>query len=159
MGKINYGRVILGGIVGGLVAGFLDWFLNGVLMGQQWDDAMKSLNRQNAFSGAFLYCLFLVYIVGGILLVWLYAAMRPRFGAGVRTAVYTGLIIWALGGLLPNIMNAVMGLYTTRLTFYSTLAGMVELVVGAIVGASLYKEAETARVDYPVAAEASHSAR
>jgi hypothetical protein len=26
MGKINYGRVILGGIVGGIVAGFLDWF-------------------------------------------------------------------------------------------------------------------------------------
>ncbi len=159
MGKINYGRVIVGGIVGGLVAGFLDWFLNGVLMGQQWDDAMKSLNRPNAFSGAFLYCLFLVYVVGGILLVWLYAAMRPRFGAGVRTAVYTGLIIWALGGLLPNIMNAVIGLYSTRLTIYSTLAGMVELVVGSTVGAALYKEAETVHADYPVAAEASSSAR
>jgi hypothetical protein len=26
MGKINYGRVILGGIVGGIVAASLDWF-------------------------------------------------------------------------------------------------------------------------------------
>ena len=94
-----------------------------------------------------------------LLLVWLYAAMRPRFGAGVRTAVYTGLIIWALGGLLPNIMNAVIGLYSTRLTIYSTLAGMVELVVGSTVGAALYKEAETVHADYPVAAEASSSAR
>ena len=34
MGKINYGRVILGGIVGGIVAGTLDWFFNGVLLGQ-----------------------------------------------------------------------------------------------------------------------------
>ena len=142
MGKINYGRVILGGIVGGIIAGFLDWFLNGVLMGQLWEDAMKSLNRPNAFSGAFLFCLFLTYSIGGILLVWVYAAIRPRFGAGVRTAVYTGLVVWAFVALLPNIMNAVTGLYSPRLMLYSALAGIVELVVGAIAGAALYKEAE-----------------
>src|SRR3954469_12119679 len=80
MGKINYGRVILGGVIGGIVAGFLDWFLNGVLMGQLWADAMNSLNRPNAFSATFLVCLFLVYSIGGILMIWMYAAMRPRFG-------------------------------------------------------------------------------
>lgn len=159
MGKINYGRVIVGGIVGGLVAGFLDWFLNGVLMGQQWDDAMKSLNHPNAFTGpAFLFFLFLLYSVGGILLVWVYAAIRPRFGAGVRTAVYAGLVIWALEGLLPSIMNVVTGLYSPRLMFYSTLAGMVELVVGAIVGAALYKEDESTAA-YPAAAEARPTTR
>jgi len=142
MGKINYGRVILGGIVGGIIAGFIDWFLNGVLMGQLWEDAIKSLNRPNAFSGAFLFCLFLTYSIGGILLVWVYAAIRPRFGAGVRTAVYAGLVAWAFAGLLPNMMNAVTGLLSPRLMLYSTLGMIVELVVGAIAGAALYKEAE-----------------
>ena len=143
MGKINYGRVILGGIVGGIIAGFLDWFLNGVLMGQLWEDAMKSLNRPTAFSGAaFLFCLFLLYSIGGILLVWVYAAIRPRFGAGVRTAVHAGLVVWALVDLLPNIMAAVTGVYSPRLMLYSTLAEVVALVVGAIAGAALYKEAE-----------------
>ncbi len=140
MGKINYGRVILGGIVGGIVLGLLDWFLNGVLMGDLWTDAMKSLNRPNAFSGPFLPLLFVLYVVGGILLVWLYAAIRPRFGAGVRTAVYIGLVIWALGGLLPNIMSTVQGMYTPRLMFLTTLAGLVQLLAGAIAGAALYKE-------------------
>ena len=143
MGKINYGRVILGGIVGGIISGFLDWFLNGVLMGKLWEDAMKSLNRPNAFSGAFTSCLFLVFGIGGILLVWVYAAIRPRFGAGVRTAVYTGLVAWAFAVLLPNMLNVVTGLYSPRLMFYSTLAGIVELVVAAIVGAALYKEDAT----------------
>ena len=142
MGKINYGRVILGGIVGGIIAGFLDWFLNGVLMGQLWEDAMKSLNRPNALSGAFLFCLFLIFSIGGVLLVWVYAAIRPRFGAGVRTAVYAGLVVWAFESLLPNIMNAVTGLYRPRLMLYSTLAGVVQMVVGAIAGAALYKEVE-----------------
>ena len=69
MGKINYGRVILGGIVGGLVAGFLDWFFNGVLMSQLWADAAKTLNL-NLNGPAFFFMLFLVFILGGILMVW-----------------------------------------------------------------------------------------
>ena len=151
MGKINYARVILGGIVGGIVAGFLDWFLNGVLMGQRWEDTMKSLNRPNAFSGAFLICLFVCFSIGGILIVWMYAAMRPRLGAGVRTAVCVGLLAWAFWGLLPNTLNVVMGLYGRRLTLYTTLAGIVEAVAGAVVGCALYKEAESTAA-YPAAA-------
>jgi hypothetical protein len=158
MGKINYGRVILGGVVGGIVAGFLDWFLNGVLMGQRWNDAVKSLNRPNAFSGAFLFWLFLGFIIGGTLLVWVYAAIRPRFGPGMRTAVYAGLVVWALAALLPNITNAVIGLYGRRLMLYSTLAAIVETVAGAIVGAALYKEAD-ATAAYPAAAEAHQTSR
>jgi hypothetical protein len=158
MGKINYGRVVLGGIVGGLVAGFLDWFLNGVLVGQHWVNAMKSLNRPNAFSGAFLICLFLVYSIGGILIVWVYAAIRPRFGAGIRTAVYAGLVAWAFASLLPGTMDAVEGLYSPRLMLYAILAGIVELVVGAVIGAALYKEAESTAA-YPAAAEARQTTR
>jgi hypothetical protein len=142
MGKINYGRVVLGGIVGGIVAGVLDWFFNGVLLGQRWADAVKSLNRPAAFSGTFLFCLFLAFSIGGILLVWIYAAIRPRFGAGLRTAVYAGLAVWALGSL-TNMMNAVTGLYGRRLMLYTTLFGLVEVVAGAIIGCSLYKEAES----------------
>jgi hypothetical protein len=151
MGKINYGRVVLGGVVGGLVAGFLDWFLNGVLMGQHWVNAMNSLNRPNALSGAFLFCLFLVYSVGGILIVWVYAAIRPRFGAGVPTAIYAGLVAWVLAIVLPSTMDAVEGLYSLRLMLYVMLAGVVELVVAAIIGAALYKEVESTTA-YPAAA-------
>lgn len=156
MGKINYGRVVLGGIVGGLVAGVLDWFFNGVLMGQRWEDTMTSLNRPNAFSGTFLFCLFLAFSIGGILCVWVYAAIRPRLGAGMRTAAYVGLIAWAFWCLLPNILNMVMGIYGRRLTLYTTLAGIVEGLVLAMVGAALYKEEATAA--YP-AAEAHQAVR
>ena len=158
MSKMNYGRVILGGVIGGIVAGFLDWFLNGVLMAQPWTDAMKSLNRPTAFSGAFLFCLFLAFSVGGILIVWIYAAIRPRFGAGMRTALRAGLLAWAFAILLPNMMNAVTGLYSARLMLYATGTGLVEIVVGAMIGAALYKEAESTAA-YPAGAEARQAAR
>jgi hypothetical protein len=159
MGKINYGRVILGGIIGGIVAGTLDWFFNGVLLGQRWADTMKALNHPTAFSGpAFLLYNYLSFIVGGILLIWVYAAIRPRFGAGVRTAVYAGLVVWALAILLPNTGFMVAGIFGRRLALYTTLFGIVETVVGAIIGAALYKEAESTAA-YPAAAQARQTVR
>lgn len=158
MGKINLGRVVLGGIVGGFVAGFLDWILNGVLMGQRWADAMKSLNRPTAFTGTFLVSLFLVFCIGGIVLVWLYAAIRPRFGAGMRTAVYAALTVWSFGAL-TNVIDAVTGLYGRRLMLYTTFAYLVELIVGALIGCSLYKEAESTAADYPATAQTRQAVR
>jgi hypothetical protein len=158
MGKINHARVILGGIVGGIVAATLDWFFNGVLLGQQWNDAVKMLNHPDAFSGsAFLPVLYLIFIVGNCLVIWIYAGIRPRFGAGVRTAVYAGLVTWALAILLPNTDFVVMGLFGRRLMLYSTLFGIVEVAVGAIIGAALYKEAESTAA-YPAAAGANRTA-
>src|SRR5436305_168343 len=68
MGKINYARVILGGIVAGIIGGTLDWLFNGVLLSQLWSDTIKTLNRPLAFTGrAFLPVgVYLPFIVGGI---------------------------------------------------------------------------------------------
>jgi len=153
MGKINYGRVILGGIVGGIVAAALEWFFNGVFLGQQWADAMKSLNRPNVFPGmAFTVTLYLLEMIGGIVVVWLYAAIRPRFGAGVRTAIYAGLVGWFLSTPLSNMENVVNGLFSPRLMLYDTLIGLVAAILGTVIGAALYKEAESTIVNPATAA-------
>jgi hypothetical protein len=81
-------------------------------------------------------------IVGGIVAVWLYAAIRPRFGAGLATAIRAGVVVWFLGTLLPNAtFMYVGGLFSKHLALYTTLGGLVEVVVGTIAGAALYKEA------------------
>jgi hypothetical protein len=156
MGKINYARVILGGIVGGIVAGFLDWFLNGVLLGSRWDYTIKTLNPSghNAASlAAFLVSVFLICTVGNILITLLYAAVRPRLGAGMRTAVCVGLVAWALAFLLPNAAWSLTGIFSRRLLFYNTLAGIAVIVGGAIIGAALYKEAEATAAHPATAAQ------
>ncbi len=77
----------------------------------------------------------------GILVVWLYAAIRPRLGAGAKTAVYAGLAAWAMGILLPNIaFMGVAGLFPPGLTTMTTALAIVEWVLAALAGASLYKE-------------------
>jgi uncharacterized membrane protein len=83
----------------------------------------------------------LLGIAGGIALIWIYAAIRPRFGAGVQTAIYAGLVVWFLGVLIPNVSFMwISGLFSRHLTLYTTIGGLVEIVAGAIAGAYLYKE-------------------
>jgi hypothetical protein len=141
MGKINVGRVILGGIVGGIVADLLDYPVDGLWLGPIWGHQMTLLGK-TAFSTNAWIGFDLVGIVGLIFAIWIYAAIRPRFGPGVKTAIYAGVVAWVLGTLLPNAsFMYVAGLFSKHLTLYTTVGGFFEVVIGTIVGAWLYKEA------------------
>jgi hypothetical protein len=140
MGKINAGRVLLGGIVAGLVADVLGYIVDGVLLAGPWADGNKALGL-TGFSGNQWIWFNLLGLIGGIVLVWVYAAIRPRFGAGVQTAICAGVAVWVLGSLIPNLSFMwVAGLYGHHLTILTTLGGLVETVAGAVAGAFFYKE-------------------
>jgi hypothetical protein len=143
MGKINMGRVILGGIVAGIVADVLGYLVDGVWLMPLWAAQMKQLGRPD-YSSTQLIEYNVLGLVCGIVLIWIYAAIRPRFGAGVKTAICAGLAVWVVGTLLPNLgFMWISGLFGRRLTVYTTLGGLVEIVVAAIAGAALYKESES----------------
>jgi hypothetical protein len=141
MAKVNMGRVILGGIVAGIVADLLGYVVDGVMLAPRWADGMKALGLSAFSSNAWIW-FNLFGLVSGFVLIWLYASMRPRFGAGPRTALYAGLAVWIVGVLLPNsgLMWAA-GLFPANLTLLTTLGALVEVLVGALAGAALYKEA------------------
>jgi hypothetical protein len=83
----------------------------------------------------------LLGLVGSIVVIWIYAGIRPRFGAGAKTAVLAGLTAWVVGALLPNLSFMWFGgLFSHRLRVMTTLGGVVEIVVGAVTGAALYQE-------------------
>ena len=141
MGKINVGRWILGGIVAGIVYDLLDFPVDGVWLASAWNDGMKALG-QPPLSSSQAMLFDVLGIVGGLAAVWIYAAIRPRFGAGVKTAIVAGLAVWVLAFLLPNTaFMYISHLFSRHLTLYTTLGALVEVVVGTIAGAALYKEA------------------
>jgi hypothetical protein len=141
MGKINVGRLILGGIVAGIVNDILGYGVDGWLLAQGWANAMKALGHGQSSLNTFIL-LNLVGIVAGFVALWIYVAIRPRFGPGVKTAIYAGVASWVLGALLPDasFMYAT-GLFPRHLTLYTTIGALVEISVATIIGAALYKEA------------------
>ena len=140
MTKTNIARLILGGIVAGIVLDILGYVVDGVLLAPQWNAGMTALGR-GEFTGSQIVGFNILGLANGIFVVWLYAAIRARYGAGPKAAVCAGLALWVVGVLLPNVgFMGVTGLFATNLTIMTTVGGIVECVVAALAGAALYKE-------------------
>ena len=76
----------------------------------------------------------------GVLAVFLYACMRPRFGAGPRTAAIAGLTVFLSTGLVAIVTINDLGLLTGVKLWITVAWTMAETIVAALVGASLYRE-------------------
>ena len=106
MGKVNWRRVILGGLLAGVIIDISEWVTNGVVFASDWANVMKNLHSSSDFSVKQIAALNVWGFLTGIAVVCLYAAMRPRFGAGPKTAVLAGAAVWfmayALGSMCPG---------------------------------------------------------
>ena len=141
MGKINASRVLLGGLLAGVFINLSEFFWNGVVFRSQIEAAMAAINRTEAASSAGAMSLYVVWsFLIGILAVWVYAAVRPRFGAGARTAVRTGIMMWLLVYVQSMVSMAPMALMPTRIMLISLPVTLVEIIIATLLGAWLYKE-------------------
>lgn len=140
MTKINWSRVILGGLVAGLIIDAVEGVLNGVILQAWWASVMKGLGKPEVMSGAQIAAFNIWGFVVGIFTVWFYAAIRPRYGAGPKTAFCAGAAVWTLGYLLAGVPPMVLHILPRRLMAIGIAVGLIEMVVAALVGAWLYKE-------------------
>lgn len=139
MGKINWRSVILGGLLAGVVLNVVDFVLYGVVLKQDMAAAMLAIGKQPMPDS--MIPLYVVWdFVLGIALLWLYAAIRPRFGAGAKTAVIAGLFVWFLIGLMHAIGEAPMGLFPQKFYTLGTIVALIQIPVAAVAGAYPYKE-------------------
>lgn len=142
MSKINYQKVLIGGIIAGFVINAGESVLNIVLLGEQSEAAMERLGLAPQGSGAMAIYIFMGFALG-LLLVWLYAAIRPRFGPGPRTALMAGVGGWALFSGLNSLNVLAMGAWPAGLIVIGVAWALVELCVAALVGARFYNEPES----------------
>jgi hypothetical protein len=130
--------VLTSGLVAGLVINASAIFMVPVV-GHQMDEALKARNLPPMGGGAMAYFGVMSLLLGAVLL-WLYAAIRPRFGPGPKTAALVSILVWLLAYFFANASNVVFGFMPTQLTVIGTIWGLVELVVAGEVGARLYTE-------------------
>lgn len=140
MGRINTGRLILGGIVAGILVNISETVLNTVVLKRPWEEAMRAMGKPMVMTSTALMVWIAWGFVYGILCVWLYAGIRPRFGPGPATAMKAGFVAWLLAGLLPNVAMANMAIAPASLLTTSGIWTLVESLVVTIVGAAIYRE-------------------
>jgi len=142
MAQINWGRVIGGGLLAGLVMNIGEATLHGAILGQDGVDLFQKFGVPHEPQPWQIISLVALTFVLGITSVWLYAAIRPRYGAGPKTAICAGLAVWVLAHVWSGVYigAAFTGLITAKLAFLPIAWGLIEAPLGTLAGAWLYKE-------------------
>ena len=79
-----------------------------------------------------------IVLVSCIMVMWLYAALRPMFGVGTKTALITSLFVLTfISAYAINETN--LGLYPLNITLIQLFYWFVELPTAVIVGALFYE--------------------
>src|ERR1051325_1310008 len=134
MGKINWSRVLLCGLVAGIVWQLLSAVLL-ALVGRDFLDAVQSGRLYAPRGGLFFFS---VDLAMGIWAMWLYAAIRPRYGAGPKTAAVAGFAWWFIKSL-QSAKWVALGFVPTKVVWFPLAATLLAIVVAELVGAWLYE--------------------
>ncbi|MEA2764736.1 MAG: hypothetical protein QOK07_1140 [Gemmatimonadaceae bacterium] len=138
---MNTKKVLIGGIVAGVVMNVVDFVVNYILGARMKAEAeafKPGMTDQMQTSTAMITYV-VMDLVLGIALVWTYAAIRPRFGPGLRTATYTALLFWVLASIFfSGFMH--MGIMSQGLWWSFAFLGLVNFLVSAWAGAKVYSE-------------------
>ncbi len=140
MGNINVGRVVLGGLLAGLVLNIGEYLLNDKVLGTQMKAFMTDHKFAEPGSNFMIVAVGLTFVMG-IVIVLSYACIRPRLGAGVKTAIIAGLFAWFGAYFYCGIINGVLFGIPMNTMILILIWGLVEYAVAAVAGAWLYKEA------------------
>lgn len=139
---INTGRVLGGGLLAGAVMNFVDFLVNGVWLMQRWQDEATALNPRlmdPANSTPSMIGWIVTDFLFGLLIVWSYAAMRPRFGPGAATAAKAALLVWAVSHI-AYFCFVFLNLYSLGLVVMMSAGGLIAALAGGYAGCSIYKE-------------------
>ena len=93
MTKINFPRVLLGGLLAGFIINAGEFILYGILLRPHIEADMKRMNLTPPGNGFAALAVALTFIFG-IVAVLVYAMIRSRLGPGPKTALVIALILW-----------------------------------------------------------------
>ncbi len=94
---------------------------------------------------AFPPLLWLLHLAGGIWTMWLYAAIRPRYGAGPKTAAVAGFAMWVICTLADMRWVSIGAVPVSLTSFLAPLSfGIPVAVLATMAGAWAFERSERA---------------
>jgi hypothetical protein len=139
MSKINFGRVLIGGLVTGLIINIGEIVLNDIILGPHIEADMKRMGITPPGMGFAALAVGLTFVFG-IVAILIYAMMRARLGPGPKTALLTALILWFCLYAYCGTINMLLINIPPKLIIMIVAWGIVEYPLGILAGAALYKE-------------------
>jgi hypothetical protein len=138
---MNTGKVMTGGLLAGVVMNVLDMTWNFTVLSSDMKAMVDQLRLDPAVLTDPSYAIpwIVVDFVLGLVIVWNYAAMRPRLGPGPKTAILAGLVPYvAVTAVLCGF--ATLGVFSGAMIVRGSVFALISIVVGSLAGAWAYKE-------------------
>lgn len=139
MKGINVGRWLGAGVA----AGALIWVFEGAASLLYMDDmeaALAAHSLSMEMSAGVAIVSVVVSLLVGLTLMFFYAAARPRFGPGPKTAVIVAVVLWAGSYLVSLLGYGLLGLFPAGMLVMWAIIGLVEMVLAALAGGWIYRE-------------------
>lgn len=140
--RINVSRLILSGLAAGVILNIITGVFNATVLNADFltwaggmGERLRPPNQPIQVSLWVLMCL-----LDGLVGVWIYVGLRPRLGAGPKTALLAGLAIWSVGRLCVAFDMAALGVFPLRMLVGQSALGLIAILPAILIGAWIYKE-------------------
>jgi hypothetical protein len=142
MAKINWGRLVLGGLIAAIIMFFTDGFIHERLVRTDWSAVYAGLKTPEPQPHATSMIYFALFELGrGFISMLFYATMRTHFGAGPKTAAIAGVASWIAFSVAGPAQFIPLGFFSTALWLKVGAMHLVTSILATIAGAALYKDA------------------
>lgn len=139
MGKINFTKVILGGIAAGIAMFIVDGLIHmSVFKGMM--DAMTTSGMFKAADASTLVPQFVLAVIIGTLGTYTYALARPRLGASYASAVQVAILVGLLIGAHTGGGHMIWMAKDNGMSTLAFVSGFLAPAVGTFVGAWVYTD-------------------
>ena len=142
MYKINWVRVLVGGLVAAVILFLTDGFFHERVVSSDWKALFAGLGSPEPQENPVSLVYFAIFELGrGFISIYLYALMRSCCGPGPKTAALAGLVAWIAFSVTGPAQFIPLGFYSHALWIKVGAFQLVTSIIAAIAGAALYKEA------------------
>lgn len=135
---INIRRTLLGGLVAGFVSNVsaitLNWFMRAEIQ-----EVLERVSAPQPGGGIFFLHV-ATRLLMGVMLIFIYVAIRPRFGPGPITALLTACVVWLVSHFPCLVAIDVYGLFTFAQLAKIGVWGLFETIIATLAGAWIYNE-------------------
>ncbi len=143
MTRVDWTRLLVGGVVATLICFATDGVMHEQLLHADWARLYEALTAQPPHPGGHAAALisFFDYELGrGLGAVFLYVMMRARYGAGPKTALWAGLVIWLVCSVSGPAQFIPLGFYSHALWWKVAAIQLITTLAASLAGAALYRE-------------------
>ena len=141
MPKINWTRLIVGGLVAAIIMFLTDGFFHEKLVKTDWQAVYAALKATEPTEHGASMAYFALFELGrGMITLLLYATLRAFCGAGPKTAVCAAIAGWIAFSVTTPAQFIPLGFISNALWIKMCAFHLVTSIVATLAGAALYKD-------------------